>query len=107
MTLTPPPVPQQPPAAPEPQWVRPVPTSGYAVASMILGIVGLPSAFCPLMFILPLVAVLLGHMALKETRGGHRGGHGMTVTGLILGYLGLIPAALGIAFGIVGGGFGG
>lgn len=67
------------------------PTSGMATVSMIFGIVGV-LAFC--LVIPSLVAVLTGHIALKETKNGHKAGHGQTIAGLVLGYLVLIPAAL-------------
>jgi hypothetical protein len=72
------------------------PTSGTATASMIFGIAGL-FLFC--LVIPSLVAVLLGHSALKETRGGVKGGHGQAVAGLILGYVVMIPAVIWLAFG--------
>jgi hypothetical protein len=33
-----------------------------------------------------LIAVVTGHAALKETRTGQHGGHGMALAGVILGY---------------------
>lgn len=77
------------------------PTSGLAVASMIFGLIGFFGGFC--LFGVPcLVAVALGHAALRETKGGTKGGHGMAITGLILGYLLLIPAVLIVAMGGLG-----
>lgn len=67
------------------------PTSGTATASMILGIAGM-FLFC--LVVPSLVAVLLGHNAIRETRHGHKGGHGQAVAGLILGYVVLIPVAI-------------
>ena len=32
-----------------------------------------------------------GHMAMRETSSGRRGGHGLAVTGLVLGYVTLVP----------------
>lgn len=63
------------------------PTSGLAVASLILGIVSIGGGAC--LAVPPFLAVLLGHMATRETRSGRRGGHGMAVAGLILGYVGV------------------
>jgi type IV pilus assembly protein PilA len=65
--------------------------SGKAVASLICGI---------LFFIFPsaIAAVILGHISLSEIRksAGRLTGEGMAITGLVLGYLGLliIPIAL-------------
>lgn len=88
---------QQPQQAGYPSAYGPLvrPTSGMATISMIFGIVGV-LAFC--LVIPSLVAVLTGHIALKETRGGIKAGHGQTITGLVLGYLVLIPA---IAWGVI------
>lgn len=69
------------------------PTSGLATASMVMGLIGVLGGWC--FFGLPCaVAVLLGHMALRETKTGERGGHGQAVAGLILGYLCLVPCVL-------------
>lgn len=88
---------QQPVQAGYPSAYGPLvrPTSGMATVSMIFGIVGL-LLFC--LVIPSLVAVLTGHIALKETRGGIKAGHGQTITGLVLGYLVLIPA---VAWGVI------
>jgi hypothetical protein len=77
-----PPVPADPYPG-QPPYARP--TSGYATASLVFGIIGVLGGWC--MFGVPcLIAVVTGHAALKETRTGQRGGHGMAVAGLILGY---------------------
>ena len=89
MTNTP--TPQQPYPFPYP--VRVAPTSGMATASLIVGLFGLFGGWC--FFGLPcLLAVVLGHLAVKETRTGERGGHGMAITGLILGYVFVVPMAI-------------
>lgn len=60
-------------------------TSGKAVASLICGILFLilPSA---------IAAVILGHISLSEIRksAGRLSGEGMAISGLVLGYLGLL-----------------
>jgi len=63
------------------------PTSGKAVTSFILSLLwifGLGS----------LVAVVLSVMAMKETKTGMKGGHGLAVAGLVIGILGLVPVLL-------------
>lgn len=66
------------------------PTSGLATASMVLGIIGFLGGWC--LFGIPcFLAVLFGHLALKETKTGERGGHGQAITGLILGYVLAVP----------------
>jgi hypothetical protein len=58
---------------------------------MILGIVGLATVCCS--FGVPsLIAVILGHVALREIRASGKGGHGMAVAGLTTGYITLAPA---------------
>lgn len=75
---------------------QPVPTSGKAVASLVLGLFGLllPAA---------IAAVVLGHVARSQIRrsaGGLRGS-GLALAGLILGYLGiaLLPVVLVLGLG--------
>ncbi len=61
------------------------PTSGKAIASLVCGI---------FMFFLPasIAAIILGHISLSEIRrsAGRIGGRGIAITGLVLGYLGLV-----------------
>lgn len=99
--------PQMPPGPyPPPMYQQVVvavgpPTSGSAVASLVFGIIGMLGGFC--FFGIPcFAAVLCGHVALVETKNGARGGRGLAVAGLIMGYLFVAPA---IAV-IVMGGFG-
>lgn len=95
MTIQPPPIVyfgQQPPP----------PTSGLATTAMIMGIIGALGGWC--MFGIPcFIAVMLGHMAMKETSTGQRGGHGMAVTALVLGYPFAVLWALAGVPGIIGG----
>lgn len=79
-----------------------VPTSGLAVASLVFGVIGFLGGWC--MFAIPnLVAIALGHVALRETRNGARGGHGLAVAGLILAYVSAVPWLLMAFWGVVGG----
>jgi Domain of unknown function (DUF4190) len=58
------------------------PTSGLAVAALVLGILwiwGIGS----------ILAVIFGHVALSETRDGRKGGQGLAVAGLVLGWIGV------------------
>jgi len=75
-----------------PPYVRPTETSGKAIASLICGIFFL-------VFPAAVAAVILGHLSLSEIKksAGRLQGHGMAMTGLVLGYLGtagLIPVAV-------------
>lgn len=82
-----------------PQLVRP--TSGVAVASMIAGIIGVLGGWC--LFGIPcIVAVILGHIAWRSTKSGMLNGHGMTVAGLVMGYLFVIPGIIFTLMGIIG-----
>lgn len=65
-------------------------TSGLAVASMVCGIVGYLTCYLVGVFGIP--AVICGHMALSRiaTSPFPIGGRGMAITGLILGYLGIL-----------------
>src|SRR4051812_43421084 len=77
----------------QPVYMQRPPTSGVAVASLVLGIVGVFTGWC--LFALPcVVAVVLGHMGLAETRSGQKEGRGLAVAGLVLGYVILAPAIL-------------
>ncbi|TYB91843.1 DUF4190 domain-containing protein [Micromonospora sp. WP24] len=62
------------------------PASGAATASMVFGILGVLGGWC--LFGLPcILAVILGHLGLHETRKGTKSGRGMAVAGLVLGYV--------------------
>lgn len=77
----------QPPAAPL--------TNGLAIAALVLGILGFA-----------LLPVILGHVALRQTRARGEAGTGVAIVGLVLGYLALaVYAVLGILLvvGLVGG----
>ena len=72
------------PAPPPAEPYRPSGTNGYAIASLVLGIVG--------MGIGSLLAVVFGHVALGQIRRTHEGGRGLAIAGLVLGYLGIAGA---------------
>ncbi len=87
------PVPHVPAAyAPAPVVVvQQPPASGLAVASMVLGIVGLVSGCCTF-GIFSILAVILGHAGMAETRDGRKSGRGMAQAGLVMGYVLVGPA---------------
>ncbi|MFB0538155.1 MAG: DUF4190 domain-containing protein [Anaerolineae bacterium] len=80
--------------------VRPAPTSGLAIASLIFGILGLT--------LLPtlgsVLAVILGYMAKSEinSSAGQLEGSGLATTGVVLGYIGLGLALLAIVAVLLG-----
>jgi hypothetical protein len=58
------------------------PASGLAIAALVCGILGLFTGG-----ITSIPAVICGHLAWPDTKSGRATGHGMTVAGLVLGYL--------------------
>lgn len=86
--------------------VQPPPTSGVAVASMVLGLIGALGGWC-MLGIPCAIAILLGHAGLAATKDGRQGGRGLAITGLILGYLFVVPWALLFFMGAFGTVFGG
>jgi hypothetical protein len=70
-------------------------TNGYAIASLVLGIAGL--------FVFPVIpsilAIVFGHKARDEIRSAPgMTGDGLALAGLILGWLGVALAAVGLLF---------
>jgi hypothetical protein len=101
----PPPGTPGPPAGPTP--VTPAAnytaqgTSGFAIASLILGIP------CFWLFVVPQVlAVIFGHVALNRiaATGGALGGRGLAIAGAVLGWIGtaalMIPAIVWLVYGL-------
>jgi hypothetical protein len=69
------------------------PSSTVAVWALVLGLIGLLFGWC--MLGLPcLAAVILGHIAVADTKNDAKSGRGMAVAGLILGYVALAPAII-------------
>ncbi len=63
--------------------------NGFAIASMVLGIVWI-------YWIGSILAIVFGHIALRQIKesNGHRSGRGMAIAGLVLGYVGLAIIAI-------------
>jgi competence protein ComGC len=91
MESTPPPIPGQSPADSAPQ------TSGLAIASLVLGIVGFCSAG-----LTAIPAVICGHMALSQIgkSAGRQTGGGMAISGLVTGYLSLVIGVIALLAGL-------
>lgn len=69
------------------------PSSGMATAAMVLGIVGIVSGCCS--FGIPsILAVIFGHLGLRDTRNDVKSGRGQAIAGLVLGYLVFVPAVV-------------
>ena len=90
-----------------PQWggYQPAPpTPGNAIASLILGILGI--VLCPI--VTSVVGLILGYGAKKEidNSGGRLGGRGVAMGGIITSWIGLaiyIPIVLLIVIGVAAG----
>lgn len=74
-----------------------VPASGKATASLVLGLLGIFT--CGLSSI---PGVILGHLALSETRDGRKTGRGQAVWGTILSWLILTPWVIGLVLALIG-----
>jgi hypothetical protein len=92
-----PPPPPEPPYRPPPAGARPgVPTSGMAIASLLLGVAGL--TFVPLLA--SILAILFGYMARKEIRQrpGELAGDGLAMAGIVMGWIAVGLSVLGLLF---------
>ena len=95
------PWPAVPPLAVVPQPAQS--TSGMAVASMVLGIVGILTV-CLAFGVPAVLAIIFGHLSISETSRKGKGGIGMAITGLVLGYVAVVPAVLlSVRFLLLGG----
>lgn len=68
------------------------PDSGRAVATMVLGIIGLVSGFTGITLLCAVAANALGSLAIQEidASGGRRGGRGKAVAGMACATAGLV-----------------
>ncbi|MFT4258914.1 DUF4190 domain-containing protein [Microbacterium sp.] len=77
----------------------PRPSSGLAIASLVCGLSGLVLFWLFLPVLASFVAVITGHMALRQTKENPvLAGRGMAITGLITGYIGVGILVAGVAF---------
>ncbi|MEA2451544.1 MAG: hypothetical protein QOG04_254 [Actinomycetota bacterium] len=61
-------------------------TNGKAIGSVIMGVIGVTG----FPFVASIVAIVLGHMARDEMKTDGKQGHGLALTGIILGWIGVI-----------------
>jgi hypothetical protein len=80
----PPPAPFGPPPGPSGYPSSPTSTNGFAVASLVLGILFL----CGIAAILALVFGYIGRNQIDRS-GGTQGGRGLAVAGIVLGWIGV------------------
>lgn len=71
-------------------------TSGMAIGALVTSLLGLPLCFC---FIPSLVGIVLGVVAMTETKRTGKEGHGMALAAVIVGAITLV---LGILILIIG-----
>jgi hypothetical protein len=60
-------------------------SNGFCVASLVLGIIGLPCSFS---LIVPALAIVLGIVGYHQSSKGEGGGKGMAIAGMIFGGIG-------------------
>jgi len=74
--------------------------SGFAVASLVLGLIGALFGLIPLFFFLSIpagvLALIFGVVAVRRHRGGAASGKGMAIAGAILGGLALVLGIVGV-----------
>ena len=80
---------------------QPTPSSALAIASLILGVIGLLSGWLIFGGVLGLVGVILGIVALVKVKNGTASGKGMAIGGIVTGALGMIVAAVVMVISIV------
>lgn len=66
-------------------------TNGKAIASLVLGIVGVTGV----PFVASVIAIVLGHIARREIAARGEEGRGLATAGIILGWVGAILAIAG------------
>ena len=95
MSLPPPPPPPgfPPPGYPQGPYRPTPPTNGLAVASLVLGILGLVTCWFTF-FIAPVLATIFGAVARRQIRERGQSGNGMAVAGLVMGIIGIVISAL-------------
>lgn len=79
------------------------PSSGLAITSLICGIAGVVLFWAVVPLIASIVAIITGHMALRQTKANPAiGGRGMAFAGLIMGYIMVGVLAIGIVTSVIG-----
>lgn len=82
--------------------VRPK-ANGLALTSMILGILGITVGLCLIAFpVMPILAVVFGHIGLSQIRKTGAPGRGFAITGLVTGYIGIALSLLWLIGLIIG-----
>ena len=82
-------------------------TDGMATGSLVTGIVGLVLFWFPIVgVVLSILATIFGHVGKRriDRSGGVRGGRGMAIAGLIMGWIGIGLFVLFVILAIAGDG---
>jgi hypothetical protein len=64
-------------------------SNGFAVAGLVLGIIGLPAAYCFVPAVLAVVFGCIGYSQISQA-GVEGGGKGMAITGIVFGGIGVL-----------------
>ncbi|MEX0158266.1 DUF4190 domain-containing protein [Microbacterium sp. LMI11-1-1.1] len=84
-------------------YAAPRPASGLAITSLICGIAGVVLFWAVVPLLASIVAVITGHMALRQTKENPAiGGRGMAFAGLIMGYIMVAVLVVGIVMTVIG-----
>lgn len=76
---------------------------GMAIAAISTGIAGLLLTPClSFLPVLPVLAIVLGHLSLARINRGDLPGRGLAVTGLVTGYIGVALSILLLVLIIIG-----
>ena len=79
---------------PPPPGYGPQQSKGLAVAALVLGIVGVLTFFLFVGGLLGIVALVLGIVAIRQTRKGQAGGQSMAIAGTVLGGAAIVITAI-------------
>ena len=84
--------PDNPYQQPPPMMRPPAQTSGFAITSMVLGILGICGSIMCIGGVLGIPAIIFGHLARGAIRrsNGSITGDGMAIAGLICGYIAIV-----------------
>lgn len=78
-------------------------TNGMAIASLVLGIVGIATCCCYGMGALPgLVGAILGHISLKQIKERGQQGRGMAIAGIATGWSAVALTAIMVLLLVIG-----
>ena len=92
------------PGYPTPGYGQPTGTNGLAIASLATGIIAFPFSCIPFLgygsIFLGIAAIVMGVIAMKQTKQTGQQGRGMAIAGVVLGGVYLALFVIGLIFGI-------